>query len=226
MNNEKRKRFFCRHCGELIYVDGKVHIHPGQKLTLTEMSEGCEIESYICNYCGKVNIFLSTKHYGADEKEIKSSKKNIIEKHIFPFCDVPKKIKNVPARYMREYNEAASVKEISPKSCALICRRTLEMILENECGCTKYKLSEKVKEYTSNNAPLSKLLEKSMWYLVSAGNAMAHDKKDVNDNLIKLTSSDCDTMLKALETVFDEIFVKPKQVKRLEKQLDKVMSKK
>ena len=55
---------------------------------------------------------------------------------------------------------------------------------------------------------------------------MAHDKKDVNDNLIKLTSSDCDTMLKALETVFDEIFVKPKQVKRLEKQLDKVMSKK
>ena len=204
-------------------------------------------ESYICNNCGRVNIFLSTKHYGADGKEIKNSKKNIVEKHIFPFSDAPKKIKYVPAKYMHEYNEAASVKEISPKSCALICRRTLEMILENECGCTKFKLGEKVKEYIAKNtpakpsseppseppsasapvpAPPSEFLQKSMWYLVDAGNAMAHDKKGMDDNLIKLKSSDCDHILNALETVFDEIFVKPKQVKGLDKQLAKVTPKK
>ena len=225
MDNEKRKKFYCRHCGEFIYVDGKVHVHPGEKLMMAEMSEGCEIESYICNNCGKVNIFLSTKHYRADGKEIKNSKKNIVEKHIFPFSDAPKKIKYVPAKYMHEYNEAASVKEISPKSCALICRRTLEMILENECECTKFNLGAKVEEYIAKATP-SELLQKSMWYLVNAGNAMAHDKKDMNDNLIKLKSSDCDFMLKALETVFDEIFVKPKQVKGLDKQLAKVTPKK
>lgn len=192
---------------------------------MAEMSEGCEIESYICNNCGKVNIFLTTKHYGVDGKEIKNSKKNIVEKHIFPFSDTPKKIKYVPAKYMHEYNEAASVKEISPKSCALICRRTLEMILENECECTKFNLGAKVEEYIAKATP-SELLQKSMWYLVNAGNAMAHDKKDMNDNLIKLKSSDCDFMLKALETVFDEIFVKPKQVKGLDKQLAKVTPKK
>ncbi len=192
---------------------------------MAKMSEGCEIESYICNNCGKVNIFLSTKHYGADGKEIKNSKKNIIEKHIFPFSNAPKKIKYVPAKYMHEYNEAASVKEISPKSCALICRRTLEMILENECECTEFKLGEKVTEYIAKATP-SELVRKSMWYLVNAGNAMAHNKKDMNDNLIKLKSSDCDFVLKALETVFDEIFVKPKQVKGLDKQLAKVTPKK
>lgn len=225
MDHEKRKRFYCRHCGQFIYVDGMVHVHPGEKLTIAEMSEGCEIESYICNYCGKINIFLSTKHYGADGKEIKNSKKNIIEKHIFPFSDAPKKIKDVPAKYMREYNEAASVKEISPKSCALICRRTLEMILENECGCTKFNLGGKVEEYLSKATP-SEFVQKSIWYLVNAGNAMAHDKKDMNDNLIKLKSPDCDIMLESLETVFDEIFVKPKKVKGLDKQLAKVTPKK
>lgn len=248
MDNEKRKKFYCRHCGEFIYVDGKVHVHPGERLMMAEMSEGCEMESYICNNCGKVNIFLSTKHYGADGKEIKNSKKNIVEKHIFPFSDAPKKIKYVPAKYMHEYNEAASVKEISPKSCALICRRILEMILENECGCTKFNLGAKVDEYIAKATPSKpvpeppsepppepqsatvsvppfELLEKSMKYIVNAGNAMAHDKKDMNDNLIKLKSSDCDYMLKALETVFDEIFVKPKKVKRLDKQLAKVTPK-
>lgn len=166
-----------------------------------------------------------TVYYGADGKEIKNSKKNIIGKHIFPFSDAPIKIKNVPAKYMREYNEAASVKEISPKSCALICRRVLEMILENECGCTKFNLSQKVNEYISKVSP-SELLQKSMWYLVNAGNAMAHDKKGADDNLIKLKSTDCDFILKALETVFDEIFVKPKQVEGLDKRLAKVIPKK
>ena len=98
------------------------------------------------------------------------------------------------------------------------------MILENECGCTKFKLSEKVKEYIDNNSP-SELLQKSMWYLVNAGNAMAHDKKDINDNLIKLKSSDCDALLNALETVFDEIFVKPKKLEKLAKKLAKVTPK-
>ena len=55
---------------------------------------------------------------------------------------------------------------------------------------------------------------------------MAHDKKGMDDNLIKLKSSDCDHILNALETVFDEIFVKPKQVKGLDKQLAKVTPKK
>ena len=224
MPKDKRKRFTCHHCGHFIYVDGKLHTHPGERLTMTQMSEGCEIESYICNDCGKINIFLSTKHYGADGKEIVNSKKNITDRHIFPFFNAPKKIESVPAKYLHEYNEAANVKEISPKSCALICRRVLEMILENECGCTKFKLSEKVKEYIDNNLP-SELLQKSMWYLVNAGNAMAHDKKDMNDNLIKLKSSDCDALLNALETVFDEIFVKPKKLEKLAKKLAKVTPK-
>lgn len=225
MSTEKRKRFYCHHCGQFIYVDGKLHMHPGEKLTLTEMSEGCEIESYVCNHCGKINIFLSTKHYGADGNEIINSKKNIVDKHIFPMGDVPKKIKSVPAKYMNEYNEAANVKEISPKSCALICRRTLEMILENECGCTKFKLSEKVNDYIKAHT-VSALLQKSMWYIVNAGNAMAHDKKDEYDKLIKLKSSDCDALLNALETVFNEIFVEPKKLEKLDKNLAKVTPKK
>ena len=109
--------------------------------------------------------------------------------------------------------------------CMSTMKLPVEMILENECECTKFNLGAKVEEYIAKATP-SELFKKSMWYLVNAGNAMAHDKKDMNDNLIKLKSSDCDFMLKALETVFDEIFVKPKQVKGLDKQLAKVMPKK
>lgn len=215
----------CRHCGKQISVEGNVYTQEGEHLTFTEYTQGCDIECYSCNDCGKINIFLSTKHYNSEGKEVNNVRGKTQNKHIFPVTVAPLKIKGVPAKYLSEYKEAASVKEISPKACALICRRVLEMVLENECGCTKFNLSEKVKEYISNTSP-SEYMQKSMKYIVNAGNAMAHDKKDINDNLIKLKSSDCDAILNALEAVFDEIFVKPKKLERLDKNLAKVTPKK
>lgn len=224
MGKKVRKKFTCRHCGNFVYVDGISHTHPGEHLNVRIMSQGGEIESYVCNDCGKLNIFLSTKHYGADGKETLVAKGRIVDKYIFPFNVPRKKLKYVPAKYMNEYNEAAWVKEVSIKSCALVCRRILEMILENECGCTKFNLSEKVKEYSAQ-APLPELVEQSMQFVVNAGNAMAHDKKNQNDDLIRLKASDCDKLLEALEIIFDHIFIQPQKAALMGKNVEKVTPK-
>ncbi len=225
MGKKVRKKFVCRHCGKLVYVEGILHVHSGVHLNVSVMSQGGDIESYICNECGKLNIFLSTKHYGADGKETTAAKGKLVNKYIFPVHDSPKKIKHVPAKYLNEYNEAACVKEISSKSCALICRRILEMILENECSCSDRNLSDKVNTYSAK-APLPALVEKSMRFIVGAGNAMAHDKKNQNDDLIRLQAGDCDKLLEALETVFDHIFVRPKKEAQMVKNIQKVTPKK
>lgn len=224
MGKKVRKKFVCRHCGKLVYVDGISHIHPGEHLNVRVMSQGGKIESYVCNECGKLNIFLSTKHYSADGKETLSAKGRIVNKYIFPIKAPRKKLKYVPAKYMNEYNEAVWVKEISIKSCALVCRRILEMILENECHCTKFNLSQKVQEY-SEKAPLPKLVEQSMQFIVNAGNAMAHDKKNQNDDLIRLKVSDCDKLLEALEIIFDHVFIQPKKEALMVKNVERVTPK-
>lgn len=224
MGKKVRKKFVCRHCGKFVFVDGVLHTHPGEHLNVRVMSQGGEIESYICNECGKINIFLSTKHYGADGNETLSAKGRIVDKYIFPINAPPKKMKYVPAKYMNEYNEAAWVKEISIKSCALVCRRILEMILENECKCKKYSLSQKVQEY-SEKALLPKLVEQSMQFVVNAGNAMAHDKRNQSDDLIRLKASDCDKLLEALEIIFDHVFIQPQKAALMGKNVERVTPK-
>ncbi|PNQ84228.1 hypothetical protein C1T20_19930 [Paenibacillus polymyxa] len=225
MEKSVRKKFTCRYCGKLVYVDGFSHVHEGERLNISVFSQGAEIESYVCNECGKVSIFLTSKHYGSDGKETTAVKNRIAEKYVYPLDEPPRKIKYVPAKYMNEYNEASWVKEISPKSCALVCRRILEMILQNECHCTKFNLSQKVEEYI-NNGSVPNLTEKAMRYIVGAGNAVAHDKKNENDDLIRIKRKDCDKLLEALELVFEHIFVQPKREEQMEKNIQSVTPKK
>jgi predicted RNA-binding Zn-ribbon protein involved in translation (DUF1610 family) len=220
-----RKKFVCRNCGKLVYVDGYSHIHEGEHLNISLISQGALIQSFICNECGKVNIFLTTKHYESDGKETTAVRNKIIDKYIYPLTEAPIIIKHVPARYMREYNEAAWVKEISPKSCALVCRRILEIILQNECGCTQFNLSKKVESYITEHS-VSELTQQAMRYIVGAGNAVAHDKKNQNDDLIRITSKDCDKLLSALEEVFDFIFVRPKKEEQMQRNVQRVTPKK
>lgn len=142
MGKKVRKKFVCRHCGKLVYVDGISHIHPGEHLNVRVMSQGGKIESYVCN----------------------------------------------------------------------------------ECDCTKFNLSQKVQEY-SEKAPLPKLVEQSMRFIVNAGNAMAHDKKNQNDDLIRLKVSDCDKLLEALEIIFDHVFIQPKKEALMGKNVERVTPK-
>ncbi|MFB7816426.1 DUF4145 domain-containing protein [Paenibacillus chitinolyticus] len=225
MEKSVRRKFTCRHCGKFVYVDGFSHVHEGERLNISVFSQGAEIESYVCNECGKVSIFLGSKHYGSDGKETIAVKNRIIDKYIYPLTEAAKQIKYVPAKYMREYNEAAWVKEISPKSCALVCRRILEMILENECGCNQFNLSKKVEGYINSNS-VPNLTEQAMRYIVGAGNAVAHDKKDQNDDLIRIKRKDCDKLLDALEEVFEHIFIQPKKVEQMQKNVQSVTPKK
>ena len=202
-------------------MDGLLHTHQAEHMNIGRFSQGCNIETYVCNDCGKVNVFLTTICYGQDGKELAKFPGKVSDKHIYPISPAPEKIKYVPAKYLHEYNEASGVKEKSPKACALLCRRILEMILADKCHCTSYNLSGKVAEYIKREKP-GKLIEDSMGFIVGAGNAMAHDKKNEDDDLIRINVSDCDKLLEALKNVFDHIFVLPKREEKMAQNKQKV----
>jgi len=225
VSDSLRKRFDCRHCGKLIFVDGKKHLHEGEHLNLGVVSQGVQIESYVCNECGKINICISTKHYGTDMKEVPTAKGKIKDMFVFPVNTPPVNIKYVPKKYLNEYNEARWLRDVSPKACALICRRIMEIILENDCNCTKFNLSEKLIEFEAKYKPTTFLM-KSLQYIIGAGNAVAHNKKDLNDDLITIKSNDCDALLEAVRMLFDTVFVLPQKESELAKRLKKVEPKK
>ena len=126
---------------------------------------------------------------------------------------------------MKEYNEALRVKDISQKSCALMCRRITEMVLEEECGCTKFNLSAKLMEFQTNHNP-SDFVIQSIEYIIGAGNAAAHNKKNLQDDLIRITKDDCNALLESVLELFDVVFVKPKKAEKNAKRFQKVQTKK
>lgn len=226
MGNTIRKKFVCRHCNQTVNIEGKMFIHEGEHLNIADMGQGLNIESYMCNLCGGMNLFVTTKHYSKNSMEeiaqnIKGKTSNL---HVFPVHNAPKKIKYVPAEYLSEYNDARILIDINFRACALLCRRIMESVLIKACELDDYHLSTKIKSFNDKYNP-PELVKKSMKYIIDAGNASAHDNVNINDDLIKISRTDCEELLNAVELIFDVVFVQPRKALELEKKLKRIEEK-
>lgn len=217
------KRFYCHHCGELIYPDGQQHIHEKENMGFASYSDSAEIESYVCNECGKINIFITTSEYDEVNKKLQHR-----EVHCYPIHIAPVDIEHVPSEYLDLFNQARYIQDISPKASAIVCRRTLEMIFEKnyeELFDKKDRaLASKIKKFIDVKKP-DDLTEKSMYYILNAGNAVAHKIINNEDKIIDVSFEECKQALKSIKNIFEGIFVKPEQVKEYEQQMKSVKPK-
>lgn len=89
--------------------------------------------SYWLNVLKEKKIITDSRPFTLTAKAFEQSKKN---KASFK----PRKFDNVDKKYVDDYTEACNVLDVSTKSCAMLCRVLVDVVLREKCGCTEHRL--------------------------------------------------------------------------------------
>jgi len=208
MKSQQRNRITCKHCDRESVVDGDVFQWEGDIVSSNVMTLGGRLYVFTCQLCGNANIMYEGINFAAGLSSPERMANDIEMIQIYPTRKRNKDFVYVDEKYINEYNDACHVLEISPKACAVLCRRIAETILTDECKL-KGTLEEKIDKFILDKSPPSPLLE----YLPSirlAGNRGAHEKRDISGIVVEVEKNDCVILLETIEMLFDFVFMQPK----------------
>lgn len=163
------------------------------------------MNGFLCPFCNMTMVDNYSTHrmfYLPDEHNGPVNKKNIrFDFFICPNCDKTTVFANrpsgddafssvvypqsifihfpdyIPAAIRQDYEEASSIKTLSPKAAATLCRRCLQGMIRDFWGIRKGTLNEEI-------SALKGKIPASQWEVIDAvrkiGNIGAHMEKDVN----------------------------------------------
>jgi hypothetical protein len=112
---------------------------------------------------------------------------------------------DIPERYLKDFNEAASICHLSPKASAALSRRILQDILKYHYQILEFnKLSEvpfRIKEYAES--------------IRLIGNCSAHASENkITGEIVEVEPNEAIDLLVFLESLFDYAFIEPKKLER------------
>jgi hypothetical protein len=110
---------------------------------------------------------------------------------------------HVPAAVKSDYEEACSIKDLSPKAAATLCRRALQGMIRDFHGVTKATLHE---ELNAIKGSCDGQLFSALMGIKSVGNIGAHPEKDVN-LIIDVEPGEVDALVEALQLLDEEWYV-------------------
>jgi ribosomal protein S15P/S13E len=120
----------------------------------------------------------------------------------------------VPSEISSEYESALKIRDISPPACAVLIRRTLEVICQYEKATGK-DLNAKIHALAASRR-IPQTLADMANLTRQIGNLGAH--VDPND---KVTRSDVTTMIDFLEAILEYLYVAPAKIAAVQKRLSK-----
>ena len=134
--------------------------------------------------------------------------------------------KTIPKEFTKDYFEAIAVIEDSPNASAALSRRALQHILEEKSKVTKGdRLVDQIKE-AKENERFDLMVNGLLDYVRKFGNFGAHASKDDNDKIINVEQGESETMIEIIESLLDYYFVKPEELKIIQKKLDEKIQQK
>jgi hypothetical protein len=110
---------------------------------------------------------------------------------------------HVPATVRSDYDEACSIKDLSPKAAATLCRRALQGMIRDFHGITKPTLHEELNAIKGN---CDGQLFAALMGIKSVGNIGAHPEKDIN-LIIDVEPGEVDALVEALQLLDEEWYV-------------------
>ena len=120
---------------------------------------------------------------------------------------------NLPLKIAREYVSALRVRDLSKNACAVLIRRTLEVICEHEQAKGK-SLNEKIQDLaTSGRIPQT--LADMAHLSRKIGNFGAHVLE------YEITKSDLTIMIDFVEAILEYLYVAPAKIRAVQTRLDK-----
>jgi len=115
----------------------------------------------------------------------------------------------VPEPIRVDYREAAAVEHISRRAAAALARRCLQSTLHH-LGFKAKNLFQEV-ELVANAPGASSQLRQSLHMVREIGNYAAHPLPDGNGDFLNVEPGEVEALFDALDDLFDNFFVKPKQ---------------
>jgi hypothetical protein len=203
-----RRVSFCPHCGNvatqhLVYEQYFETYGYKQDGTRTESDIPSKYFVAVCETCGEILIYLA-EGYIPDAKEFVEA--GLMWPPRPGFLD-----KNVPKNVRECYEEASLVKHLSPNAFAVLLRRALEMIADEQ-GATRGTLYQRLKDL-ADQGKLPPLLIDMTDILRLLGNKAAHMAED------NVQPGHVDIIDDFFNTVVEYIYIAPGKLKALRNQL-------
>lgn len=119
----------------------------------------------------------------------------------------------IPDDYRKDFEEAESVLDLSPKASAALSRRLLQKLLENHVKIAKGDLINQIQEVIDSKK-LPSHLEEQIDAIRNIGNFAAHASKSKSTGtIVDVEPSEADWNLELLNGLFDFYFVLPEKAK-------------
>lgn len=109
----------------------------------------------------------------------------------------------IPIAIRKDYEEAYSILELSPKASATLSRRCLQGIIRDYWGISKGRLIDEINAIEDKTDPLT---WKSIDAIRKVGNIGAHMEKDIN-LIIDVEPKEAKLLLELIEMLFTEWYI-------------------
>lgn len=109
----------------------------------------------------------------------------------------------IPRPLIQDYEEACSIKDLSPKASATLARRCLQGMIRDFWGISKSRLVDEINSIQEKVDPLT---WKSIDAIRKIGNIGAHMEKDIN-LIIDVDPEEAQLLIQLIELLFNEWYV-------------------
>jgi hypothetical protein len=126
----------------------------------------------------------------------------------------------IPADLRRDYIEAASILNISPRMSAVLARRILADVLERYAGLTQHQLSDRIDKFVADSAYPIRLRE-NLHHLREIANFGAHTQTGDQAQVIDVGEEEAGWTLDIIERLFDHFIIAPQRDEKMRAAMDK-----
>lgn len=176
---------------------------------------GFVVVNGFCPECnGLIIILRHGKYWIHDYNDPDSMEMSEVlnEQIIFPKIKTVKVEPEVPDNIKKEYSEAYSILQVSPRASAAMSRRLLQTILRDFFHITKKTLLEEIDEFLKISG-IPSFLYKGIDAIRNVGNFAAHPIKNTQTGeIVDIEIGEAELLLDLLESLFDFAFIQPKRI--------------
>ncbi|MFH1147657.1 MAG: DUF4145 domain-containing protein [Pseudomonadota bacterium] len=184
---------------------------------------GFDIAHGFCPECHQFIVLLRHGRYWShdlNDEESRELTEILSEQVIFPRASFKRIDPEVPDSLRREFQEACSVLQVSPRASAAMSRRLLQTILREKFGINKRSLADEIDEFLSSPA-IPSYLSQEIDAIRNVGNFASHPIKNTQTGeIVDVEPGEAEWLIDVLEALFDFAFIQPARMEKRKNQLN------
>lgn len=213
MANNKRtlteKTHLCLHCGNETLMSLAGDFSRNTSCDETGFFSYFRHQLLICPVCHKPTLLEiyhdELMHYGTGNPFTE-------ETILYPLNKIENTL--MPKIVQDAFASALKVRNVDAGACAIMLRRTLEIILKDQ-GATKNNLAEKIEEIAERGL-LPESLKEASSFARRFGNSAAHGNELVPDK------NDINSLIEFIQYIIDYLYIIPAKIERFQAKMNRI----